>query len=92
MSERKPCRCLLEDVWPDMARSVQEYLSLLPSSQKTPESVRMQRLAHCRACNMLLDGTCRLCGCYVEARTGRAASACPHVPPLWEACLPEEMP
>lgn len=84
-SVRQPCRCLLADFWPDMHASISDYIALLPEEQRTPPDAYEARLTVCRACDALRDGTCGLCGCYVEARAAKRRMKCPHVPPLWDA-------
>lgn len=81
---RIPCRCLLADSWPALSVSVAEYISLLSEEQKAPEDVYQARLAICLACDHLRDGTCTLCGCYVEARAAKRNQRCPDVPAKWQ--------
>ncbi len=83
---RRPCRCLLADSQPDLAQTVAAYVASLPEDDRAAEAVFQRRLALCLACRWLLDGTCRLCGCYVEARAAKRAQRCPDLPPHW---LPE---
>lgn len=80
---RKPCRCLLGESFPEMQRSIAEYVSLLPEEQKAAPEVYAARLAVCRQCEHLRDGTCALCGCYVEARAAKKNMNCPDVPGRW---------
>ena len=81
---RKPCRCLLfESGQQDMARAVAEYVASLDESVRTPEETYRARLALCRECPELMNGTCRLCGCYAETRAAKRVQACPMVPPRW---------
>lgn len=80
---RIPCRCLLADSWPDLHASVAEYISLLDEDQKAPADLYQSRLAQCLACPHLRDGTCALCGCYVEARAAKKRQRCPDVPGRW---------
>ncbi len=87
MMERcAPCRrCLLEDM-PDeaaLARNLQELVALLPAEKRTEDSMRLQRLAACRACDRLNRGMCVLCGCYVELRAAKLHMHCPDLPPRW---------
>ena len=80
----KPCRCLLfEAGQADMARSVAEYVASLDESVRTPEEAYRARLSLCRECPELMNGTCRLCGCYVETRAAKRVQGCPMVPPRW---------
>ena len=81
---RKPCRCLLfEAGQKDMARTVAEYVAGLDESVRTPEDVYRIRLALCQDCDQLMNGTCRLCGCYVETRAAKRLQGCPMMPPRW---------
>ena len=80
----KPCRCLLfEAGQADMARSVAEYVASLDENVRTPEDIYRARLALCQECPELMNGTCRLCGCYVETRAAKRVQGCPMVPPRW---------
>ena len=80
----KPCRCLLfEAGLADMARNVAEYVASLDESIRTPAETYRARLALCRECPELMNGTCRLCGCYVETRAAKRVQGCPMVPPRW---------
>ena len=80
----KPCRCLLfEAGQTDMARTVAEYVAGLDEVIRTPEDVYQERLDICRECPELMNGTCRLCGCYVETRTAKKSQQCPMVPARW---------
>lgn len=81
---RTPCRCLLAQSGQEaLARSVAEYVALLPEEDRAPEDVRKARLALCLSCPRLTDGTCALCGCYVEARTAKRRQRCPAPEPRW---------
>ena len=81
---RKQCRCLLKEAGEaEMAASIAEYVALLDEAVRTPEAAYQARLAVCRDCPELLNGTCRLCGCYVEARAAKKAQQCPMAPPRW---------
>ena len=80
----KPCRCLLFEAGEkDMARTVAEYVASLDDAIRTPEDVYRVRLDICRECPELMNGTCRLCGCYVETRAAKRVQGCPMVPPRW---------
>lgn len=81
---KKPCRCLLfEAGQADMARTVAEYVASLDDSVRTPEAEYRARLSLCQDCPELVNGTCRLCGCYVETRAAKRGQQCPMVPPRW---------
>lgn len=81
---RKQCRCLLKEAGEaELAASIAEYVALLDDTVRTPEEIYRARLAVCRECPELLNGTCRLCGCYVETRAAKKVQQCPMVPPRW---------
>ena len=81
---KKPCRCLLlEAGQADMARTVAEYVAGLDDSVRTPEEEYRARLSLCQDCPELMNGTCRLCGCYVETRAAKRGQQCPMVPGKW---------
>ncbi|MBE5786170.1 MAG: hypothetical protein E7324_01365 [Clostridiales bacterium] len=84
--EKPLCRkCLLSEMADQQAllASVQELIALLPEEKRADDQTRAQRLSQCRECSHLNDGTCGLCGCFVELRTAKAWLHCPAVPPLW---------
>lgn len=86
MTQQKPCRCLLaKSGQEDMARLVADYLSTLPEEQKVPDDIYRARLVLCENCDALHNGTCALCGCYVEARAAKRGLGCPMTPPRWQA-------
>ena len=80
-----PCkRCLLAQIDPQgVAESVRRRIAALPEEEKTDPAEYQQRLAHCTACDMLTDGLCGICGCYVELRAAKSALHCPQSPPFW---------
>jgi len=85
-SPRKPClRCLLAEMAGSerLRASLRELIDLIPPEDRTPPEERDRRLQACRACENLGEGTCRLCGCYVEHRAERKGSRCPAVPARW---------
>ena len=73
MPDRIPCRCLLHDAYPDMETLIRSVLDSMPEDNL------------CLHCSHLVDGTCLLCGCYVEARAASRFSRCPDTPPKWSS-------
>lgn len=67
-----------------MQLTVAEYVASLPEEQKAPDDVYRARLNVCVTCDALRDGTCGLCGCYVEARAAKRGMRCPAVPAKWD--------
>lgn len=77
-------RCLLSELDDKTVfASVKEYIAALPEELKAPKDAYTARLAVCKECNELLNGMCKLCGCFVEARAAKQGIACPHVPAKW---------
>lgn len=74
------CRkCLTRDMRgrEEYFRSLQEYIHNLDLDIRAPEVLYEERLAVCRECDLLLDGMCRSCGCYVELRAAVYKNDCP---------------
>lgn len=83
---RKPCkRCLLSQMPEEreLQKLIKERIALLPDDEKADEAVQKERLSVCQNCDKLVNGTCGLCGCYVEIRAAKVKMACPHVPSKW---------
>lgn len=78
-------RCLLEDMPSEAAliQNIRELIALMPPEQRADEALHRQRLAICRNCDHLNDGTCALCGCFVELRAAKRRMRCPDVPARW---------
>ena len=66
-----------------MARTIAEYVASLDEAIRANEADYRARLAVCQDCDQLLNGTCRLCGCYVETRAAKKGMGCPMVPARW---------
>ena len=58
-------------------RSLWEYIENLDVDVKAPEDLYENRLMICKKCEMLLEGMCRSCGCYVELRAAVGKNGCP---------------
>lgn len=72
-------------------RNLHDYIANLDPDLKVSEDVYEQRLARCKECEKLMDGMCRVCGCYVELRAAMKKNRCPLVHPKWERVC-EELP
>ena len=84
---RQPCRCLTADL-PDAAalsRLLTEWLGQIPEEERTESEETAWRLDRCRRCDFLQDGTCALCGCYVELRAAKRRMRCPDLPDRWSS-------
>ena len=53
----------------------------MPRRLRTPDALYETRLACCRDCEALQNGTCMQCGCYVEMRAARSDMHCPLTEP-----------
>lgn len=54
-----------------------KYVSQLPAYERADERVYASRLRACAACPEMTRATCRLCGCYVQARAAKKRMRCP---------------
>ena len=61
------------------------YVSELPEDERTDEENYRVRLQKCADCPERYEATCRLCGCYVQARAAKKKMSCP-IPgsPKWK--------
>ncbi|MDD4849760.1 MAG: DUF6171 family protein [Gemmiger sp.] len=78
--DTRRCRqCLLREMTNenDYYESVKRYRATLPPKKRTPDEIYEARLARCKSCSALENGTCRECGCYVEMRAARQDIHCP---------------
>lgn len=77
---KRYCRkCLTRDMAgrEEYFRSLREYIANLDPDIKATEARYEERLAVCKECELLLDGMCRSCGCYVELRAAIEKNICP---------------
>lgn len=58
-------------------RTIREYIDNLDPDAKADDKIYEERLEVCRECEMLLQGMCRSCGCYVELRAAMKKNNCP---------------
>lgn len=64
-------------------KSVSAYISNIPEELKTPDEIYADRLDYCKRCKYLMNGLCRLCGCFVEIRAASVKSYCPNKVACW---------
>ena len=79
-------RCLLREMadQEEYFRSLRDYIDNIDPDIRAAERLYEERLAVCRECEMLMQGTCRKCGCYVELRAAVAKNVCPWG--KWDGC------
>lgn len=77
---KRVCRkCLTRDM--DQTayfENLHTYIDNLDNDLKVSQPLYEQRLAVCKECELLLDGMCRACGCFVELRASMKKNACPY--------------
>ena len=73
------CRkCLLSDMdFSETYEDIKRLIKLIPAKEKVTDEEYSKRLSLCRQCEELLEGTCRVCGCYVELRAIKIDNHCP---------------
>jgi hypothetical protein len=72
-------RCHLKDFSREQyEKIIVEGIQALPPEELVSDEVTSQRLAVCKDCSKINQGTCLACGCYVELRAIRKSSRCPY--------------
>lgn len=77
---KRVCRkCLLRDMdEKQYFENLHAYIANLDEELKVDQPLYEKRLAVCKDCDLLADGMCRACGCYVELRAVMWKNACPY--------------
>ena len=72
-------RCLISEApgGEALREILRERLAQIPEEEKVSGEEYAARLARCRQCGELREGTCAQCGCYVELRLARKNKQCP---------------
>lgn len=72
-------RCLTRELADQskVYQTIREYIDNLDPDTRAGQESYEERLAVCRECELLLQGMCRSCGCYVELRAAMAKNTCP---------------
>lgn len=83
--EKRFCRrCLLDEVFEkDEYKNLQEHIKNIDNQIKTEEHEYKRRLELCMECDNLINGMCKICGCFVEMRAAVNKNYCPHVEKRW---------
>ena len=84
MEQRICRRCLAKDM-PDASYfdNMYEYIRQLDPEIKAEASLYEERLSCCKECDHLLNGMCRVCGCFVEMRAAVRKNHCPDIHEKW---------
>ncbi len=77
---RRVCRkCLTIDMpKKEYFANLHNYIANLDTDIKAPQGVYEERLMLCKNCDLLADGMCRACGCFVELRAAIRKNSCPY--------------
>lgn len=59
-------------------KNLHEYIAGIDEELKAEPALYEKRLSVCRECELLLEGMCRSCGCYVELRAVMDKNKCPN--------------
>lgn len=71
-------KCLLRDMAGKDKEMIDKYKAAIKNADKVASDIYEQRLSVCKNCDLLNEGTCNACGCYVELRALTTISKCPH--------------
>ena len=84
MKIRECKRCLLKDMdTQEYFHTISEYVESLDPDLRAPKAEYERRLSLCRECDCLINGMCRLCGCFVMMRAAKIHNRCPDTPAKW---------
>ena len=71
-------RCLLRDISrEDYINNLGKYIDAIAPEDRIDDEGYEGRLNICKECDLLNQGTCNACGCYVEIRAAVKKSGCP---------------
>ncbi len=77
--QRRCRRCLLREMdQGEYFKNLYAYIDGLEEDVRAAETIYQDRLACCRQCDLLVDGMCRACGCFVELRAAIDVNRCPY--------------
>lgn len=85
MKEKRVCRRCLAKELPDASyyQNMYDYIAGLDEDIRASEEEYKQRLLMCRDCENLMEGMCRVCGCFVEMRAAVRKNYCPGLIRRW---------
>ena len=80
MAAAKHCKkCLLAELDNEkLLADVRQAVDRLSERDRVSEDIYSKRLAVCKECDYLSEGTCNACGCYVELRAAMKPGKCPY--------------
>ena len=79
------CRkCLLRDMDEnEYFTNLYDYMDRIDEDLKAEDEVYEKRLDICKNCDNLLNGMCKICGCFVELRAVIKKNCCPDINKYW---------
>ena len=70
-------RCLISEAGQEeLYSSIMDYIDAIPANNKATADEYTRRLNVCKACDLLTNGMCAICGCFVELRAAKANKRC----------------
>ena len=84
MDQRFCKKCLLDKLFEEKEyQHLQDYIKNLDEYIKTEDKEYKERLGICMKCDNLINGMCRICGCFVEMRAAVKKNHCPDIEKHW---------
>lgn len=72
-------RCLqFGNEWSSVVDSIDSYITHLALEEKVETILYENRLTQCEACDALINGMCKYCGCFVVVRAIKKSQYCPY--------------
>ncbi len=83
-SNRYCRKCLLKDMPENVYfKNLYDYIDTLSEDIKAENKEYERRLNICKECDNLLNGMCRICGCFIELRAVIEKNYCPDSDKKW---------
>ena len=84
MNQRFCKKCLLDKLFEEKEyKHLQDYIKNLDEYIKTEDKEYKERLGICMKCDNLINGMCKVCGCFVEMRAAVRKNYCPNIEKYW---------
>lgn len=84
MKQRFCKKCLLDELFEEKEyQHLQDYIRNLDNHIKTEDEEYKKRLDICKQCDNLINGMCKVCGCFVEMRAAVKKNYCPDIEKYW---------
>ena len=84
MKQRFCKKCLLDELFEEKEyQHLQDYIRNLDNHIKTEDEEYKKRLDICKQCDNLINGMCKVCGCFVEMRAAVKKNYCPDMERYW---------